>query len=324
MSTCFQSSIVNCQKLTVIKTISPKDISVLLRYPPPMRHGFLLINKPRGPTSHDIVARVRSALGESSIGHLGTLDPLADGLLVLAVGKRALKVVELFAGLNKEYVAELTLGAESTTYDAEGMITVTTLKAGWLPPTDVSSIQALIADRFVGKIKQVPPAFSAVHIGGERAYRKAMRGEHVELKAREASILSCAVESYQYPLLKLRVACGSGTYIRSLAHDLGQSMRCGAYLSALTRTRVGEWRVEDAQDLTQVAWTDVVPLKEVLRQFAGREVSAEDWEHLQHGRSIDGVLPQTGPYFAWFQDLPVAILDRDPRAEARLKPRKVL
>lgn len=289
-----------------------------------MRHGFLLIRKPRGPTSHDVVGIVRRTLGERDIGHLGTLDPMADGLMVLAVGSKALKVVELFGKLPKQYTATLQLGAESTTYDAEGMITPVTLKAGWLPPEDSSRIQALIDDRFVGKISQVPPIYSAVHVGGERAYRKAMRGEHPELKARETTISECKVLSYAFPMLTLTVACSSGTYIRSLAHDLGECMRCGAYLSALSRTRVGEWTLEDAVIAEKAKWTDVIPLKDILKPFNGVELTEAAWTELKHGRSVVGTMPAEGPLIAWLEGLPVALLETDPKREGMLKPRKVL
>lgn len=289
-----------------------------------MRHGFLLVDKPRGPTSHDIVAIVRRTLSEKKVGHLGTLDPLADGLMVLAVGAKALKVVELFSKLPKRYEAELQLGAVSSTYDAEGVIEQTTLKAGWLPPEDASRIQALIDDRFLGKISQVPPAYSAVHTGGERAYRKAMRGESVELKSREATIGECKVTDYEYPRLTLSVQCSSGTYIRSLAHDLGESMRCGAYLAALTRTAVGEWRLKDATKPEKVSWAQVIPLKELLKSFTGMEIDDAGWGELQYGRPIAGSMPEEGPLVAWYKELPVAILEASTKQEGSVKPRKVL
>ena len=125
-----------------------------------MRHGFILLHKPRGPTSHDMVDRVRRLLNEAKVGHLGTLDPMAEGLLVLAVGAKALKVIELFKGLTKEYLATVTLGAVSTTYDAEGSISMNKPKAGWLPPEDASRIQALIDDRFLGKMEKCIKALS--------------------------------------------------------------------------------------------------------------------------------------------------------------------
>ncbi len=289
-----------------------------------MRHGFLLIDKPTGPTSHDIVSVLRRGLGEKKIGHLGTLDPLASGLMVIAIGAKALKVVELFNKLPKTYVAEITLGTVSTTYDSEGALTEQKRKAGWLPPEDASRIQALIDDRFLGKIEQVPPAFSAIHVGGERAYRKAMRGENVEMKARETTITACRVTEYQFPIVKLQVSCDSGTYIRSLAHDLGESMRCGAYLSALRRTRVGNWDIKDAVKPDAAQWTDVLPLKDILKDFTGREITDAEWGEMQHGRPISGTMDPEKPFVAWHGGLPVALLERSRKLEGMLKPRKVL
>lgn len=287
-----------------------------------MRHGFLLIDKPRGPTSHDVVAMLRRSLPESSIGHLGTLDPMATGLLVLAVGSKALKVVELFQDLPKEYVAELTLGSISTTYDAEGMISASKPKPGWLPPADSSRIQALIDDHFLGKISQVPPAHSAVHIGGQRAYALARAGQDVVLPERKVQIEGCVVESYAFPLVALRVACSSGTYIRSLAHDLGQTMRCGAYLSALRRTSVGPWHIANAQPPDLATWSHVIRLKDVLAPFPRTDLTSAEWQDIQHGRSIVRVLSPS--LIAWFDDLPVALLEADRKKPGWVKPRKVL
>ncbi len=288
-----------------------------------MRHGFLLINKPVGPTSHDVVAQIRRILHEPKVGHLGTLDPRADGLMVLAVGSKALKVVELFMGADKEYIATMQCGFVSSTYDAEGVIEVQERKKGWLPPEDPSTIQALIHDHFIGKIQQVPPAYSAIHIGGERAYEKAMRGENVVMKPRDAVIHECSIITYEYPTITLRVHCDSGTYIRSLVHDLGQTMRSGAYLSSLQRTRVGEWNLEHAVKPDHVKFSDVIPLKEILKHLPRRELSDADWEELQQGRVIPGSSSDAG-LIAWHEDLPVAMLERSNKHQGMLKPRKVL
>lgn len=288
-----------------------------------MRHGFLLIDKPKGPTSHDVVAQVRRILHEPKVGHLGTLDPAASGLMVLAVGSKALKVVELFMGADKEYIAGVHCGSVSSTYDAEGVIEEQPRKMGWLPPVDASKIQALIHDHFIGKIQQVPPAYSAIHVDGERAYKKAMRGEEVEMKPRDATIHECTITAYEYPSISLRVHCDSGTYIRSLAHDLGVTMRCGAYLSSLRRTRVGDWSVENAKKPDQVTFTDVVPLKDVLKNFPRAELSDALWEELRHGRVISGSCTDSG-VIAWYKGLPVAILEQSNKHEGMLKPRKVL
>lgn len=270
-----------------------------------MRHGFLLIDKPTGITSHDAVGIVRKILGERSIGHLGTLDPEASGLLVLAVGKKALKVVEFFSDLQKQYEAEVTLGAVSTTYDREGVIEQIPNKAGWEIP-ETGTVQRIIQDRFIGNISQVPPAFSAVHVGGERAYRKAQRGIGVNIPPRDVEIHKCDVLSFNYPKLMLRVDCGSGTYIRSLANDLGESLRCGGYLSALRRTKVGEWSVDHAKKPELAAWNDVIPLKDILESFPKVELTADEAEDVRHGRVIEREVD--GVAFGWFEGLPICQL----------------
>lgn len=271
-----------------------------------MRHGFLLIDKPEGPTSHDTVAQVRRVLGERDIGHLGTLDPAASGLLVLAVGKKALKVIELFTDAPKEYEAEVRLGAVSSTYDREGVIEEVTPKPGWeIPP--IEEMQRVIRDRFLGRFLQVPPAHSAVKVGGTRAYRKAQRGQSVDVPARTVLVTACDILSYAYPVVQLRIACGSGTYIRSLAHDLGQALRCGGYLRALRRTSVSEWRVESAVKPEVATWANVIPLKDVTTGFPRRDLTAEEAEEIRHGRDIEGtVTPNT---IGWADGLPVALLE---------------
>ncbi len=284
-----------------------------------MRHGFLLIDKPAGITSHDAVARVRRELGEASVGHLGTLDPAATGLLVLAVGKKALKVIELFQDLSKRYVAEVKLGQVSSTYDREGTIEEFAIPAGWEVPEYVV-VQRLIADRFTGRIAQVPPAHSAVHIGGERAYRKARQGVAVDLPARDVHIHACSIESYAYPHLTVDVHCGSGTYIRSLAHDLGQLLHCGGYLAALRRTEVGEWSVKEAVQLEHLKWTDVMSLKDVLTSLPRLALNDTEFDAVAHGRIIDRTVSKAT--IGWYAGLPVAILE--PVGEERAKARKVL
>ncbi|MBP9773912.1 MAG: tRNA pseudouridine(55) synthase TruB [Candidatus Peribacteraceae bacterium] len=288
-----------------------------------MRHGFLLIDKPVGPTSHDIVAQLRRLLSEQKMGHLGTLDPQASGLLVVAVGSKALKVVDLFKTLTKEYIAEVHLGAESTTYDFEGSITQTQLKPGWQQPADSSRIQTLIAERFLGKIEQRPPQFSALNISGKRAYELAREGKQVEMPLREVQISQCDILSYNYPKLSLQVACSSGTYIRSLAHDIGIALRCGGYLSALRRTKVGKWKIEKAIAPKDAVWTSVVPLKEILSDFPRRDLSADEWKEIDFGRTIKGDVG-TDSLIGWVDDLPVVILEASSKQAGMLKARKVL
>lgn len=281
-----------------------------------MRQGFLLVHKPKGPTSHDAVDSVRRRLHERSIGHLGTLDPAAEGLLVLAVGAKALKVVELFRGLPKEYEATIRMGMISTTYDGDGVLEAS-VKKGWEPP-EQAIIQRTIQDHFLGTVDQTPPAHSAVKIGGERAYRKARQGKNVPMPSRKVEITKCDVLAYAYPTLRLRIACSAGTYIRSIAHDLGQLLRCGAYLEALTRTKVGSWQLKDAVTLEKATWTDILPMKDVLTDLPRVDFSAADMENARHGRPLSSEVAKES--IAWFEDLPVAIVGpakTGPGAHAR-------
>lgn len=286
-----------------------------------MRHGFLLIDKPRGPTSHGAVAMVRRALNERDIGHLGTLDPAASGLLVLAVGSKALKVIEFFSGLGKEYIADVHFGAVSTTYDSEGVRETVATKPGWSEP-DKGHIQRAIDQRFTGKIEQVPPSHSAVHIAGVRAYDLARKGIEVEMPKRTVEISKCTVLSYAYPHLRLNVHVSSGTYIRSLAHDLGDVLRCGGYLENLRRTSVGEWSVDRAVTPDAATWTNVLPLKDVLARFTRIDITAEEAEHLRHGRKIQREV--SAGTWAWFEGLPIAVLVPAKDGSRMAQPRKVL
>lgn len=283
-----------------------------------MRHGFILIDKPVGPTSHDIVQTVRNVLHESKAGHLGTLDPAASGLMVVAVGAKALKVIEFFNAQTKEYEATVTLGAVSTTYDREGSIEAFPIKPG-VPEPDHIAVRRMIEERFVGRVTQAPPAHSAVHVDGQRAYELARQGIEVQMPKREVEISACDILSYEYPMLKLRVACGSGTYIRSLAHDLGQLLRVGGYLEALRRTKVGDWDVKQAVKPDAAVWSDVIPLKDILKDFVSVELDTEQAAAISLGKKIPLVIqPNT---VAWSEGLPIAILvpssDNPETAHAR-------
>jgi tRNA pseudouridine55 synthase len=283
-----------------------------------MRHGFVLIDKPVGPTSHDIVYKVRNVLHEPKVGHIGTLDPAASGLLVLAVGAKALKVVEFFNGLTKEYEAGVRFGAVSTTYDREGTIEDIQTKPGWIEP-DLIAVRRMIEERFVGHINQEPPAFSAVHIDGQRAYDLARQGKEVVMPTRTVEVSKCDIISYTYPELMVRIGCSSGTYIRSMAHDLGTLLRCGGYLQSLRRTKVGEWNVKNACAPEDVTWTQVVPLKDLLKDFPSLEVDADQAKDIGLGKKIPlHIAPDT---VAWFDGLPIAILvpskDNPETAHAR-------
>lgn len=204
---------------------------------------IIAVNKPKGPSSFAMVAKARKIYGVKKIGHAGTLDPLASGVLVLAVGREDTKKISEIVGKEKEYVTEITLGETSTTDDGEGeRVVVSNLKP------KISEIKKILK-KFTGEIMQVPPIFSAIKVAGKRAYKSARAGEQVELKARPVLIKEIELLEYDYPLLKIRVVCGSGTYIRSLARDIGAELKVGAYMSDLVRTRVGEFRIEETVEL---------------------------------------------------------------------------
>lgn len=212
-----------------------------------MPSGFLIIDKPATWTSHDVVAKLRGILKERKIGHLGTLDPLATGVLVVAVGRDATKQIQNFMKLDKEYSVEMELGKISDTYDSEGKVETTGFDLAQL---DKKLVQETL-ESFWGKSMQMPPAFSAKKINGKKAYELARAGKVVELKAVEVSMQGRDIE-VDLPFVRFTVTVSSGTYVRSLVHDLGQKLGCGGILTALRRTRVGEWKLEDAQTLEQI------------------------------------------------------------------------
>lgn len=284
-----------------------------------MRHGFLLMDKGKGPTSHDIVSMVRKTLGERKIGHLGTLDPLASGLLVLAVGTKALKVVELFTDLKKEYEADIVFGSVSATFDREGPLEEFKRNPGVETPDEIT-VRNCIEDRFLGSVEQTPPQASAVKIGGERAYRKMRQGRSVDMPTRSIVIDACDILSYTYPDLRLRIECSSGTYIRSLAHELGQVLRIGGYLGGLRRTKVGEWSIDDAISPDNVTWGHVIPLKDILLDRPKVDLSDDEYDAITHGRTIDHACSLDT--IAWHSDLPVALLEE--AQGGGIKARKVL
>lgn len=198
-----------------------------------MLHGFLNVAKPSGMTSHDVVARVRALIGQRRVGHTGTLDPLAEGVLPLALGRATRLADRVGQGL-KVYRAEVVLGAGTATDDAEGEV-VARSEAPLLTAAEMD--RAL--DRFRGEIDQVPPSFSAIQVQGKRAYRLARSGEPLALSARRVTIYELRLLDWSIPRATLLVRCSRGTYIRSLARDLGDALGCGGYLSFLVRLAVG-------------------------------------------------------------------------------------
>jgi len=194
----------------------------------------MLFDKPYGWTSFDLVRKVRGLIRIKKIGHAGTLDPLATGLMILCTGKFTKRINE-FMGQEKEYISEVALGAITPTYDLESEPTD---HKNWESITDVDLELAL--EKFRGPILQIPPAHSAIKVGGKRVYELARAGKEVKLEPRPVTIRELEVMKRVENLITLRVVCTTGTYIRSLANDLGQALGCGAYLSGLVRTRIGE------------------------------------------------------------------------------------
>lgn len=210
---------------------------------------FLLIDKPKGITSHDVVDEVRKVSGESKVGHAGTLDPNATGLLIVGVGRESTKKLGKIAkNTRKTYEAEIFLGEERDTDDVEG-ITISKAK-GFLVPRRGEIEKTL--DSFIGEQTQVPPAYSALKIKGKKAYELARKGKKVELKSRKVVVHSIELVHYKYPILEIVVGVSSGTYIRALARDIGKKLGCGAYLRNLRRTKIGKFDIKDAAKLDEV------------------------------------------------------------------------
>jgi len=210
---------------------------------PKLNEGILLIDKPVGPTSFAIVGKVRAMSGIKKVGHAGTLDPLASGLMIVLVGKEFTKQADKFLKLDKTYQAELILGQTTTTYDAEGEITK---KSAQKP--SLAEIKTTLKS-FVGEISQTPPIYSALKIAGQPAYKLARAGEEVKLAPRQVKIYSISNIIYKYPKLSFITKVSSGTYIRSLANDIGDKLGTGAYLSGLRRTQIGQYKINQALKL---------------------------------------------------------------------------
>jgi tRNA pseudouridine55 synthase len=210
-------------------------------------NGFLNINKPTGLTSHDVVARVRRLAGKGvKVGHAGTLDPAADGVLPLALGS-ATRLIEYLTDARKGYRGVVQLGVQTDSDDSEGAV----IAERPVPPLDAATVEAAVAP-LRGTISQIPPAYSAIHVGGKRAYDLARSGEHVELAPRTVTIERLDVVATTATTLTIEVECSKGTYIRALARDIGAHLGCGAHLAALTRTFVGAFTLDNATALVDL------------------------------------------------------------------------
>ncbi len=209
--------------------------------PGPQAPGALLVDKPQGLTSFDVVARVRRVLREPKVGHAGTLDPMATGLLIVLVGREATRVQDRFMGLPKAYTGTVRLGETTPSFDAESEVETRT-------PADhvTDAMIEAAAEAFRGEIEQRPPMYSAVKVGGERLYKKARRGESIEVAARPVTIYGFQITDRRGADVDFRVECSKGTYVRSIAHDLGQALGVGGHLIALRRESIGPFTADEA------------------------------------------------------------------------------
>lgn len=248
--------------------------------------GFLLIDKPAGITSHDVVDRVRRLTGELRVGHAGTLDPFATGLLIVGVGRDATREMEKLVGLDKTYEAEFVLGANSDTDDVTG--TITQSPESTIPGIADSGDRIRAAlEGFVGEIEQVPPAYSAIKIGGKKMYEAARAGKPMETAARRVTIYSIDVSSRatlpsageprdlstrpaKLASVEMTIRCSSGTYIRAIARDLGRELGTGGYVKTLRRTQIGPFSINDAVTLETLKTDNPQPHLIPISQLLGR------------------------------------------------------
>ena len=263
--------------------------------------GVLIIDKPAGPTSHDVVARVRRALGLSRIGHTGTLDPLATGVLPLVIG-RATRLASFLSATDKEYEAGVRLGAATETYDAAH-------RAGPAPPApegiDAARIDRAL-DEFRGTYAQMPPPYSAKKIDGVPAYRLARRSEPVELRAVTVTVSDLSLSSYDEGLARLRVRSSAGFYVRSLAHELGARLGCGAHLETLRRVRAGTFDETAAVALAAVeaegrgASQWIVPIDRLLPHVPAVVLNERGVRRATHGNdvTVEDLMTPSGTPFA--------------------------
>ncbi|OLC94986.1 MAG: tRNA pseudouridine(55) synthase TruB [Acidobacteria bacterium 13_1_40CM_4_58_4] len=259
--------------------------------------GALVIDKPKGRTSHDVVDAVRHLAGFRQIGHLGTLDPLATGVLVLLLG-RATRLVQFYAGRRKRYAAGFRFGFATDTYDSDGE----PLGPDTPPVLNASVLERLAAER-IGRFEQKPPAFSAKKVGGRPAYELARKKQAVELKPVEVEIYEYKLTKIEGSVARFLIECSSGTYIRSLAHEMGQALGCGAHLAEITRTAVGEFSLEQAITLEELAdaskagrFADcMIKLENLLPNFPRVNVLPVIEKRVRHGSKFNISLAQLQP-----------------------------
>jgi tRNA pseudouridine55 synthase len=256
--------------------------------------GALVVNKPKGKTSHDVVDAVRHLAGFRQIGHLGTLDPLATGVLVLLLG-RATRLVQFYAGRRKRYTAGFRFGFSTDTYDSDGQ------PAGPVcePVLHAQELETLASAR-VGRFEQMPPVFSAKKIHGRPAYELARKNQTVQLKPVEVEVFEYRLDQITGHIARFTIECSSGTYIRSLAHEMGEKLGCGAHLAEITRTAVGEFSIEQAMNLEELAEAAragkfaerLIPLEHLLPNFPRVNVLPVVEKRVRHGTKFNITVSQ--------------------------------
>ncbi|WP_343571572.1 tRNA pseudouridine(55) synthase TruB [Mycobacterium sp.] len=283
----------------------------------PANPGLVIVDKPAGMTSHDVVGRCRRIFGTRRVGHAGTLDPMATGVLVIGI-ERATKILGLVTETSKSYAATIRLGQSTSTEDAEGDITQEVSAHG---VTDAAIAAAIAALR--GDIAQVPSAVSAIKVDGQRAYRLAREGRAVELAARPVRIdrfeMLAVRRHHEVVDVDVVVDCSSGTYIRALARDVGATLGVGGHLSALRRTRVGRFGIDQARSLDEIAEQPALSLtldEACLRLFAHRQLTDEEADSVGNGRALNpaGI---DGVYAAHTADGHVMALLRDEGSKTK-------
>lgn len=287
--------------------------------------GVLVVDKPIGLTSHDVVQIIRKGTGIRRAGHTGTLDPRASGVLVVLIGP-AVRLSEYVSASDKRYQATIRLGSSTDTYDSEGTVTDS---ATWESITEEKFNEVL--QKFVGEIEQVPPPYSAVKVKGKKAYDLAREGEEVDLEPRLIQVYSLEVIEWAPPEVVIDVYCSSGTYVRSLANDLGKELGCGAHLIGLRRTKSGRFTLRDAIPLRKLQesfengtwYRNLIPAAEALADWPVVELDADQVELVRHGHRVLGELNAKG----WARGVSeqgdlVALLEFDAETN-EWQPRKV-
>ena len=290
-----------------------------------MRHfGLILVDKPTGPTSHKVVSIVRKETGVRKVGHAGTLDPRASGVLILCLGS-ATRLSEFLSTASKRYEAVVRFGTSTKTYDAEG----DTVRITGAVPIE-EDIQAILPE-FTGKIEQVPPPYSAIKIKGKKAYELAREGKEFDLDSRGVTIYQMALVDYRPPDLVLEVECSAGTYIRSLAHDIGEKLGTGAFLANLRRTKVGHFTIDECVSLRKLelgfidgTWVDYLrPAVDALPDLPRISVTGKIFEDVTFGRLIPADTPASGKAIALGPDGDLVAILEAVEGGDKWHPRKV-